>query len=78
MPTVSLVTQQFRGLGQATARGKKLPELPIVVLPHQYDQMAEPDIRADIRARIPDLLTALTAATPRATAVEASAANESS
>jgi hypothetical protein len=71
VPTVSLVTQQFRGLGQATARGKKLPELPIVVLPHQYDQMAEPEIRADIRARIPDLLSALTSAPSHAPASEA-------
>ena len=59
MPTVGLVTEQFRGLGIATARGKKTPDLPMIVLPQLYDQLPEEEIRADARRRVQEVLAAL-------------------
>ncbi len=61
MPTVSLVTEQFQGLGAATAEGRKMPRLPIIVMPHGYDQWTEEAIREQIRAKLPAILAALTA-----------------
>lgn len=58
-PSISLVTDQFRGLGAATAKGRRVSELPIMVLPHLYDQWPEEQIREDIRNRIPEILNAL-------------------
>jgi hypothetical protein len=59
IPTVSLLTEQFRGLGAATAKGKKMADLPVVVLPHLYDQKSPEAVREDIRERLPALLGAL-------------------
>ena len=61
MPTISLVTEAFRGLSEATAKGKRMPELPTIVLPRLYDQLPEAEIRADVRSRVQDLLAALRA-----------------
>ena len=61
IPTLSFLTEQFKGLGQITAKSRSLPDLPIIVLPHLYDQLPEDDIREDIRRRLPDILAALTA-----------------
>lgn len=60
MPTISFVTEPFRSLSEATARGKRVPDLPIVVLPAGYDQRAEADVRSDVRQRAPQVLAALT------------------
>ena len=72
VPTVSLVTAQFKGLARTTARGRKVPELPVVVLPDLYDQLSEEEIRADIRSRLPEILGAMTGQpAPRAQPAEA-------
>ena len=60
MPSVGLVTEQFRGLAAATARGRKNPELAILVFPSGYDELPEAEIRADARRRVPELVRALT------------------
>lgn len=60
VPTISYVTEPFEGLGLATAKGKKIPDLPIVVLSKGYDQRPEEEIRADVRQRAPEILAALT------------------
>ncbi|MCE2392468.1 MAG: hypothetical protein J4G09_13490 [Proteobacteria bacterium] len=62
MPCAGLVTRQFKGLAQATARGRRVPELPVLVLPQGYDEWPEERIRADARERLPALLDALTGA----------------
>jgi hypothetical protein len=59
---VGLVTEQFRGLAEATARGRKVPSLAILVLPAGYDELPEAEIRADARRRAPELVRALTGA----------------
>lgn len=65
-PTVTLVTEPFRGLAGATSRGNKIPDLPTIVLPQAYDRLPEEAIRADIRLRLPDILAAVTSASPAA------------
>jgi len=57
---VGLVTEQFKGLAQATARGRRVPALPVLVLPRGYDELPEAEIRADARERLPALMDALT------------------
>ncbi|MEE9285243.1 MAG: hypothetical protein V3V35_05885 [Dehalococcoidia bacterium] len=64
VPTISFVTQPFQGLGLATAKGKRIPDLPIVVLDHLYDQRPEDEIRADVRQRMPEVLAVLTNSGP--------------
>jgi hypothetical protein len=59
IPTVTLVTEQFSRLALATARGKRMPGLPIAALPHGYDQLPEAAIRSDVGARLPTILAAL-------------------
>ena len=60
VPTISYVTEPFEGLGIATAKGKRIPDLPMVVLNKGYDQRSEEEIREDIRQRAPEILAALT------------------
>ena len=54
------MTEQFRGLAEATARGRKNPSLSILVFPAGYDELPEAEIRADARRRVPELVRALT------------------
>jgi hypothetical protein len=58
---VGLVTEQFRGLAEATARGRRNPALAILVLPAGYDELPEAEIRADARRRMPELVRTLSA-----------------
>ncbi|MDO8531536.1 MAG: hypothetical protein Q7T26_05115 [Dehalococcoidia bacterium] len=44
VPAVALVTQRFLALAQAVARGKGVPNLPIVVLPPNVDYMSEAEL----------------------------------
>ena len=60
MPCAGLVTRQFRGLAEAAARGRRVPGLPILVLPEGFDEWPEARIRAAARERLPALLGALT------------------
>ena len=60
VPTISDVTEAFEALGLATAKGKRIPDLPMVVLSKGYDQRPEEEIRADVRQRAPEILAALT------------------
>lgn len=57
---MGLVTEQFEGLARATAQGRCVPELPVLVLPSDYDERPEAEIRADARARWAALMGALT------------------
>ncbi len=56
-----MVTEQFRGLAEATARGLRVDDQPIIILPSGYDEWAEADIRADIASRLDDIVAALVA-----------------
>ena len=47
-------------MANATARGKRMPNLPIIVLPHRYDHLPEDDIREDVRNRVGDVIKILT------------------
>ncbi|MDE0115903.1 MAG: hypothetical protein OXT07_04725 [bacterium] len=60
-PAVGLVTEQFRGLAEATARGLRVDNQPLIVLPSGYDEWSEDDIRADIASRLDDIVDALVA-----------------
>lgn len=40
-PTVTMSTQFFAPLADATAKGKGMPDLPQVIVPHPYDTLPE-------------------------------------
>ncbi len=63
VPTISLVTEQFQGLGAAAAKGRRMPNLPITVMPHGYDQWDEQAIKDEARLRLPEIMAALTGRT---------------
>ncbi len=60
-PAVGLVTEQFRGLAAAAARGLRVENQPLIVLPSGYDEWSEADIRADIASRLDHIVGALVA-----------------
>ena len=45
-PTVTLSTQFFAPLANATARGRGMPDIPQVIVPHPYDTLPEERIVA--------------------------------
>ena len=58
IPTVTFVTTPFAPAARAVARAQGLPDLPLVVIPHDY--LVETD--AEVTARLHPVLEALAAA----------------
>ncbi len=57
IPTVTFVTAPFEPAARAVARAQGLPDLPLVVIPHDY--LVEDD--AEVAARLRPVLEALCA-----------------
>ncbi len=55
------MTEQFRGLAEATARGLRVGNQPLIVLPAGYDEWPEAEIRTDIASRMAAIVAALVA-----------------
>ena len=64
VPTVSLVTENFEALARASARARGADELPIVVLPADFDDWDETAVRAAVRDRLASITTRLLAVSP--------------
>ena len=64
MPTVSLVTEHFAALARAAARARGADELPIVVLPADFDDWDDVAVRAAVRERLASITTRLLAVSP--------------
>ena len=58
IPTVTFVTEPFAPAARAVARAQGLPELPLVVIPHDY--LVETD--TEVAARLQPVFDALCAA----------------
>jgi hypothetical protein len=61
IPTVTFVTEPFVGAARAVARTLGLPDLPLVVIPHDY--LVEDDDA--LRSRLAAVLDAVVAAVRR-------------
>lgn len=57
---MTLFTEVFAGLAVAVATGAGAVELPRVVFPHPLNDRPEPDIRAELRARMAAIVEGLT------------------
>jgi hypothetical protein len=64
VPTVSVVTENFAPLARAAARARGADELPIVVLPADFDDWDDAAIRATVRTRLASITTRLLAVSP--------------
>lgn len=64
-PTVTLSTQFFAPLAAATARGKGMPGIPQVILPHPYDTLPAERIVELAHQYIDEVVSKLTDAGPR-------------
>ncbi len=56
---MGVVTAVFENLARIAARAQGYPELRLLVLPHPMESRSEADIRAIVRARVPDVLAML-------------------
>ena len=64
MPTVTLCTTPFAQLGRLTARGRRMPDLPIVVLPHPMAGRPADSVVELINAAADEIRAALTVGRP--------------
>ena len=59
LPTVTLATPPFESVARSAARAHGLPDLPIVVIPHDYLSEPAEAIRAKIEQVLDRLLEGL-------------------
>jgi len=64
VPTVSLVTENVAALARAAARARGADELPIVVLPADFEDWDEAAVRRAARERLASITTRLLAVSP--------------
>ncbi|MEK7681295.1 MAG: hypothetical protein AAB369_00535 [Chloroflexota bacterium] len=60
VPTVTLATQYFEALARITAKGKRLPDLPLTILPHPLNPLPDGQIREAVRKQAGRMVEALT------------------
>ena len=59
VPTVTVVTEPFVPAAEAAARSLSLPDLPMVVVPHDYLNETDEDIRKKLGIVLDDLIEKL-------------------
>jgi hypothetical protein len=59
IPSVTIVTEPFVPAARAVARSQGLPDLPLVVVPHDYLEEDDGAIRAKLLPRLDEIVTAL-------------------
>ena len=59
IPTVTVVTAPFEPAARAVARSVGLPDLPLVIVPHDYLEEDEAAIRAKLEPALDTILRAL-------------------
>jgi hypothetical protein len=59
IPSVTVVTEPFVPAARAVARSQGLPDLPLVVVPHDYLEEDDEQIRAKLAPVLDQVLQAL-------------------
>lgn len=59
VPTVTVVTAPFEPAAKAVARSQGLPDLPLVIVPHDYLEEDDARIEAKLAAVFDDIVQAL-------------------
>ena len=59
VPTVTVVTAPFEPAARAVARSQGLPDLPLVIIPHDYLEEDDEQIRAKLTVVLDDIVRAL-------------------
>lgn len=59
IPSVTIVTEPFVPAARAVARSQGLPDLPLVVVPHDYLEEDDAAIRAKLLPRLDEIIAAL-------------------
>jgi hypothetical protein len=59
IPSVTVVTEPFVPAARAVARSQGLPDLPLVVVPHDYLEEDDDAIRAKLVPRLDEIVAAL-------------------
>lgn len=60
IPSVTVVTEPFEAAALATAAALGMPDLPLVVIPHDYLSESEAEIQMKVGGVIGEILAALT------------------
>lgn len=60
-----MVTERFIGLAKAVSKGREVPDLPMVILPADVEQMSGPELEAVARKALDDVAALITAAAER-------------
>ena len=59
IPSVTIVTAPVEPAARAVARSQGLPDLPLVIIPHDYLEEDDAAIRAKLVPRLDEILAAL-------------------
>jgi hypothetical protein len=59
VPSVTIVTAPFEPAARAVAQSQGLPDLPLVIVPHDYLEETEDAIREKLRSRLDQIVHAL-------------------
>ncbi len=59
IPALTIATQPFVPAARAVARSQGLPDIPLVVVPHDYLTEDMDDIRAKLLPHFDEIMTAL-------------------
>jgi len=62
IPTVTFVTEPFVGAARAVARSLGLPDLPLVVIPHDYLVEDDAALEARLEAVFPEVVAGIVTA----------------
>ena len=64
-PTVTIATDEFEGLARETGIAEGYPDLPMVVVPHFFEELSEEQVRLLADEKYPEVLASLTAPSPQ-------------
>lgn len=59
VPSLTIVTAPFETAAKTVARSQGLPDLPLLIVPHDYLEESEADIRAKLEPHLDTIVHAL-------------------
>lgn len=59
IPSVTVATEPFIGAAKAVARSQGLPDIPLVIVPHDYLTEDKEDVRAKLAPHVDAIIAGL-------------------